>query len=91
MSEIEIVAKALSVWQFETEAAWEDQTDMARAAIVALDKHRAEEKRKNCKHFHRIGAGSLSAAGTTYSWHCPECGASYASGAAVGTVGDSNG
>jgi hypothetical protein len=47
---------------------------MLRAFIA----HQAEEKRKNCKHFGRIGSGSIGSDGSSSThWYCPDCGASY--------------
>lgn len=38
----------------------------------------AEEKRKNCKHYSRIGSGCTGSDGIGWStWYCQECGASY--------------
>lgn len=78
MTEIECVARALSLWQFATEACWEDQTEMARCVIVELDDYRAAEKRKNCKHHSATGNGCVNGDGTGWNtWYCKECGTSY--------------
>jgi hypothetical protein len=51
---------------------------VAGAAIEAVNAYRAEEKRKNCKHFNRIGNGYAGSDGSSWSaWSCQSCGASY--------------
>jgi len=52
--------------------------DSARDAIAALDNFRASEKRRTCKHHHRVGTGAVGSDGSGWStWYCHECGASY--------------
>jgi hypothetical protein len=59
--------------------------DAARDAIQALDSFRDAEKRKNCKHYARIGTGCAGSDGSGWStWFCQECGASYDSRHPVG-------
>lgn len=64
--------------------------DAAREAIAALDRHRAAEKHKNCKHYNKVGTGSIGSDGCGWStWFCNECGTSYDSRHAVSSQKDS--
>lgn len=55
----------------------EDRHDIIKVVIATVDSHRSEQKRKNCRHFNRLGNGSLSSDGSSsFSWFCPECGSS---------------
>lgn len=56
----------------------QERHDLIYVIITASDAYRAEEKRKNCKHFNRTGTGSVGSDGSGWStWYCSECGASY--------------
>lgn len=85
MSEIEITAQAIALWDGadwhgrlgSRECSRDRYRAMARAAIEALDTCRAEEKRKNCKHLRKFGGGSIGESGAHSYWRCHDCGESY--------------
>jgi hypothetical protein len=61
----------------------EERRELIYVIITASDAHRAEEKRKNCKHLRKTGGGSIGESGSHSYWHCHDCGASYDSRAPV--------
>lgn len=51
--------------------------DAAKEAIAIIDAYKTAEKRKNCRHYSKVGSGSLCSDGSSsYHWFCAECGTS---------------
>lgn len=45
--------------------------------LRAAESVRLDDKKKSCRHYNKIGNGSLSSDGSSsYTWFCAECGAS---------------
>lgn len=51
---------------------------LAKRAILAVDQHRALERKRTCRHPRQQGSGSLSSDGSSaMKGFCPDCGATW--------------
>ncbi|WP_024516814.1 hypothetical protein [Bradyrhizobium sp. Tv2a-2] len=82
-SKLEEVARAIAIaehnwWHGKEEPKERLSLTLASVAIDVADKWEADERRRTCKHWNRVGTGSIGSDGSGWStWYCQECGASY--------------
>lgn len=76
-AEIEAACRVLNIAPMDIRRNDIGLRETVRLALEAVERVRAEERRKHCTHPRRVGSGWCSGDGTSGGeWSCPDCFAS---------------